>query len=128
MIEGNECLRLDAFVSLASALERADEMSEARTVVVAAIDLARELGDWPSVGAAAAALNHASIWPNQPYPAVDHELIALLEDALRSMPEVDSPERVLTLGALGTELMHSVDAALSRPGEPRRDRDGPAPR
>ena len=111
MIEGNEHLRLDAFVSLASALERADEMHEARTAVVAAIDLARGLGDWPSVGAAAAALNHASIWPNQPYPAVDHELIALLEDALRTMPEVDSPERVLTLGALGTELMHSADAS-----------------
>ena len=111
MIEGNEHLRLDAFVSLASALERADEMHEARTAVVAAIDLARGLGDWPSVGAAAAALNHASIWPNQPYPAVDHELIALLENALRTMPEVDSPERVLTLGALGTELMHSVDAS-----------------
>ena len=63
------------------------------------------------MGAAAAALNDASIWPNQPYPAVDHELIALLEDALRTMPEVDSPERVLMLGALGTELMHSVDAA-----------------
>ncbi len=90
-------------------------MREARTAVVTAMDLARGLGDWQSVGAAAAALNHASIWPNQPYPAVDHELIALLEDALRTMPEADSPERVLTLGALGTELMHSVDGA-------RRDR------
>ncbi len=42
MIERNECLRLDAFVSLASALERADEMREARTAVVTAIDLARD--------------------------------------------------------------------------------------
>ena len=78
-------------------------MSEARTAVVAAIDLARGLGDWPSVGAAAATLNPASIWPNQPYPAVDHELIALLEDALRTMPEVDSP----------TACSHSVRSAPS---------------
>ena len=100
-------------------------MGEARTAVVAAIDLARGLGDWPSVGAAAAALNHASIWPNQPYPAVDHELIALLENALRTMPEVDSPERVLTLGALGTELMHSVDASRRDKSEPRCGRAWP---
>ena len=103
--------RLDALVSLASACERADEMREARGAVVTATDLALGLGDWQSVGAAAGALNHASIWPNQPYPAVDHELVALLETALDAMPTEDRPERVLTLGALGTELMHTADGA-----------------
>ena len=103
--------RLDALVSLASACERADEMREARGAVVTATDLALGLGDWQSVGAAAGALNHASIWPNQPYPAVDHELVALLETALDAMPTDDRPERVLTLGALGTELMHTADGA-----------------
>ncbi len=103
--------RVEALVALAHAYERADEMRDARVAVVTAIDLARGLEDWRSVGVAAAALNHASIWPNQPYPAVDLELVALLEDALAAMPTVDAPERVFTLGALGTELMHSVDGA-----------------
>ena len=129
MIKGNERLRLDALlVSLASALERADEMGEARTAVVATIDLAHGLGDWPSVGAAAAALNHASIWPNQPYPAVDHELIALLEDALRTMPVVDSPERVLTLGCARHRAHAQCRRLAPRESEPRCGRHGPPPR
>ena len=128
MIKGNERLRLDALVSLASALERADEMGEARTAVVAAIDLARGLGDWPSVGAAAAALNHASIWPNQPYPAVDHELIALLEECAAH----DAGGRLARARAHTRCARHRAHAQCRRlaprESEPRCDRHGRPPR
>ena len=67
---------------------RREEWLSPRSTSPAAVE------DWPSVGAAAAALYYVlTPWPNQPYPAVDHELIrrSSAKDALRSMPEVDSP-------------------------------------
>lgn len=101
--------RLTATLEAARAHERAGQIPEAQAAVIAAIGLARQLGDRAALGEAAAVLNHASIFPNQPYGVVDLELVSILGDALASLVPGDRRERALVLAALGTELFHSAD-------------------
>ena len=98
-------------VALAQAHERADQMPEAKRAVAEALRLGRALDDAATVAAAAAVVNHASIFPNQGYGEVDHEMVTLLERLLAGAEPGDRPERVLLQAALATELVHTDEQA-----------------
>ncbi len=101
--------RLRAMVELARAHQQAGEVRAAQQAVVAAVEVARSLGDVAATGTAVAVLNHPSIYPNQPYGVVDLRLVAVLDGVLAALPADDSAARVLVLAALATELSHSSD-------------------
>ncbi|MCU1503360.1 MAG: regulatory protein LuxR, partial [Ilumatobacteraceae bacterium] len=101
--------RLEALINAAAAHERADEMPQAQALVVTALGLARSHGDPAHVEAAASILNHASIFPNLTYGAMNSTLIGLLGECLTVLDEGARSARATVLAALSTELFHSAD-------------------
>ncbi len=99
---------LEALLMSARSYERADRVERAHDAVSAVISAAMRRGDTSLAGAAAAVLNHASIFPNQGYGIVDQPLVAQLEEVVAATPEATA-DRVVLLAALGTEMFHSAD-------------------
>ncbi len=106
---GARSARAAALVELARSHERADQMAAAHVAVSDALTLARELGDVDAVGAAAAVLSHASIFPNRAYGEVDRQLVDLLQRSLDALAGKDEVARANLLAALATELTYSED-------------------
>ena len=128
MIEGNERQRLDALVSLASAHERADEMREARTAVVAAIDLAaraRRLVVGRCCGRRVEPREHLA-------ESAVSGCRSRADRAPRGCAAHDAEGRLTRARAHARCTRHRAHAQrrcrASRQGEPRGDRHGPPPR
>ena len=95
--------RIDALLSQAEALVRADMVIAAKAPIIAAIDLATVGGLPEQVIRAALLLNHEHVWANEPYGVVDSRLIDTLERALVQVSD-DDGRRPLLLAALASEL------------------------
>ncbi|MBW3664729.1 MAG: AAA family ATPase [Actinobacteria bacterium] len=94
--------RLDLLLQLGEACNRAGDAEDAHTAYRDAAELARRLGD--SNGMARAALGiHGLGWRH-----VHTEAIAILEEAVRGMPDEPSDLGARVLAALARELYHSV--------------------
>ena len=121
-----EPARAAAIAALAAACLAAGDVEESRRRHRQAAALARRRGDAPALAAAALGFAHL-----QPYGEVDHDAIALLQEALDELPAVDSPLRaqLLALLALRTdpvtdqrrreELVGAAAAMAGRLGDER---------
>lgn len=103
--------RAAALRACGAAWQRVDRVSDAQRAIIAAIELSRAAHDLDGAGSAAALLNHASIFPNQPYGTVDASLVTTLSALLEAMAADDSVNRALVMSALATELTDSADGA-----------------
>ena len=93
---------------MAASLLRMARSAEARTTVVRAAQIARELGRWDLVTKAATILNQAGVWSWHQYGQRDEPFIALLTEASEQVPDKD---RARLLSTLQMELYYSWDGA-----------------
>jgi class 3 adenylate cyclase/tetratricopeptide (TPR) repeat protein len=93
--------RLEVLISLGEAERRAGKPAF-RETLLAASRLARERNDASGLVRAALANNRGTLFAS--VGAVDHERVAVLEEALRAVGTGDSPERARLLATLGQEL------------------------
>lgn len=100
---------------------RAAQREEAAVALERAIGLARSLGDPEALALAATVHTVETFTATREYGTHDDTVVTALEEALRSLPEEDSPLRCLALAALATERYfdHPPDpAAAGHPGTP----------
>ena len=99
---------VEALCGVAASLLRMARSAEARTTVVRAAQIARELGRWDLVTKAATILNQAGVWSWHQYGQRDEPFIALLTEASEQVPDKD---RARLLSTLQMELYYSWDGA-----------------
>ena len=97
---GDRPARLDLLVELARAHSDADALEASYRALVAAIDLAIDLGDVEAVGRAAAMADVEGLWVAGEVAVADVDIVAALERALAVMAPGPSVARVRALGAL----------------------------
>ena len=102
----DEARRVELLISLGEAQRRAGDPGFRDTLLDAAC-AARELADAEAL--ARAALANTRSWLSSSVGMVDAERLEMLEAALATVGETDSPVRARLLAALGEELIYSGD-------------------
>ena len=120
--EPDELLRSDLLTDLGEAQRQAGDADYRQTLLDAA-HLARSLGATPVLVRSALA-NHRG--DSASSGQVDHERVAVLEGALATLDQADSPSHALLLAIFASELQWAPDWQRRLAGERRRAGHGPA--
>jgi tetratricopeptide (TPR) repeat protein len=102
----DEALRCDLFLRLGGALVRAGDYDEAKATYLAAIDIARKLGDAERLAAAALGFGEPQVQAG----VVDRRLVDLLQEALAAVPAGDGALRARVLSRFSLELTFSGES------------------
>ncbi len=107
---GSDPRRGELLLALGEAQAAAGEVSAAKATYHRAAAVAAEEGDADQLARAALGYGVAGVTAS----VVDHALVELLEQAVTSLPAIDSPLRVKVLARLGAELYFSHEVERRR--------------
>lgn len=102
----DEALRCELLLRLGGALVRAGDYDQAKATYLAAIDIARKLGDAERLAAAALGFGEPQVQAG----VVDRRLVDLLQEALAALPAGDGPLRARVLSRFSLELTFSGES------------------
>jgi eukaryotic-like serine/threonine-protein kinase len=105
-VRPDDATRCDLLVSLADALARAGDMAAAKHVYLQAAQAARTAGLAEPLGRAAVGYGGRFVWPRA---GTDLNMIPLLEEALRALPDEDSELRVRIMARLAGAMRDDPD-------------------
>ncbi|MGI5499788.1 BTAD domain-containing putative transcriptional regulator [Lentzea sp. CA-135723] len=97
---------------------RAGLQQQASAVLRRAISVAGRLGDPEALALAATTYSTESFWSMRDYRVVEHTVLDALLEAVRQLPQEDSPLRCLSLAAIATERYFETGPDVDEADQP----------
>ncbi|MBA2496140.1 MAG: AAA family ATPase [Acidimicrobiia bacterium] len=106
---GDREARHGILIGLADARRRSGDIVGSRQALEAAVEVVIRMGDAEGMARTAISFGGPAVWSWRAYGVVDRPAVDLLERALDSLGERDSPLRVEVMGMLAVELLYAED-------------------